>query len=585
MKHIPTQIASRFLFDPKPLLTAMACCLVAPFGAHAMNTFSPETNLLAIDQVTVTGLGVFNDVRATIHSYSLLGVDSGVPKANSFDPATALLTLGSVAVDGTTYNNVRVKINTHVFLSAPMVTTPPAGYTLCATEGQQCNFSGTANVIYGANNTWTSPRSFTDSVSCNNSTFGDPLMQVLKACYTSTSAEPPATPVVPATPPASVAYYFSDCQAGAAVGCVPGNNANPGTQAAPKQNLTGIDVNNLPAGAALFFNRGGAWNSSTTVLENPQTTAAAPLVFDAYGTGPLPTFRQSSGNMFHMGGNWNNTSNDGGYTFRNIKFDGLGTATWGFWFVHTVRDVVIENSEITGFAIGINSNDSDAHGVRGITLRNNNIHHNHDMGMLGHYNDLLIEGNLIEANNFSGSGFSHGTYLGGGNNITIRNNRYLRNSVVNGVCQGGNMTFHGQIDGLLIEGNRIEQDAAAGGCWLMSITQGYATAEWFRNTVVRNNRLINGGNNAMNAQSAPGILVEGNVIINTNPTYQIGISVGHTDYPNGDLPDGNATVRNNTVCQSGGATGPATNVTAPNSVVTNNVVVTGTAATTGVCAR
>ena len=79
------------------------------------------------------------------------------------------------------------------------------------------------------------------------------------------------------------------------------------------------------------------------------------------------------------------------------------------------------------------------------------------------------------------------------------------------------MTFHGMIDGVLIEGNTIEQDASAPGCWLMSITQGYATAEWFRNFVVRNNRLINGGNNAMNAQSAPGIVVEGNVIINTQP--------------------------------------------------------------------
>jgi len=380
-------------------------------------------------------------------------------------------------------------------------------------------------------------------------------------------------------------YYFSDCQPGAAPTCVPGDDSNSGTsEKSPKRSLKAVDVNTLPAGSRLLFARGGSWNWSQTVLENMQTSAAAPLVFDAYGSGPLPTFGQSSGNMFHLGGNWNNSSNDGGYTFRNIKFDGRGTADWGFWFVHTVRDVVIENSEITGFRIGVNSNDSAAHGVTGVTLRNNNIHHNRAMGLLGHYNNLLIEDNLIEANNFSGSGFDHGTYIGGGNNITVRNNRYIRNSVVNGVCQGGNMTFHGQIDGLLIEGNRIEQDAAAGGCWLMSITTGYTSAEWFRNTVVRNNKFINGGNNALVAQAAPGIVVEGNVAINTRPTKQLSFNIGG-GVGAGDTQDADAVVRNNTACQSGGATGSVVNVNSPGAKVADNVILTGAAATTGVCAR
>lgn len=390
----------------------------------------------------------------------------------------------------------------------------------------------------------------------------------------------------PPPPPTGTALHFSDCQPGAAPGCVPGSNSNPGTQAAPKQNLAGINLNTLPPGS-LLFNRGGAWVQSLTILENTRTNAAAPLVFDAYGSGPLPLFQVPTGytgNMFNLGGNWNNTSNDGGYTFRNIKFDGRGTADWGFWFVHTVRDVVIENSEITGFRIGINSNDSDAHGVTGVTLRNNHIHHNRSMGLLGHYNNMLIEGNLIEANNFSGSGFDHGTYIGGGNNITVRNNRYLRNSTVNGVCQGGNMTFHGQIDGLLIEGNRIEQDAAAGGCWLVSITTGYTSAEWFRNAVVRNNKMINGGNNSMVAQAAPGIVVEDNVAINTRATNQVSFNIGG-GVGAGDTLDANAVVRNNTACQSGGATGSVVSVNSPGATVSGNTVRTGAEATTGICAR
>jgi hypothetical protein len=386
----------------------------------------------------------------------------------------------------------------------------------------------------------------------------------------------------------AVTYYFSDCQAGAAAGCVAGNNSNAGTQAAPKRTLAGINVNTLGAGSRLLFNRGGAWSSFSVGIENSNATVAAPLTFDAYGSGPAPLMRVGSGNMFNIGGGWGNTTNDGGYVIRNLKLDGMGTAEWAVWFIQNVHDVILENNEITGFRIAINSNDGAPHGVSGVTLRNNNIHRNRAMGLLGHYNNMLIEGNLFEANNFSGSTFDHGTYIGGGHNITLRNNRYLRNSTVNGVCQGGNMTFHGQVDGLLIEGNTIEQDAAAAQCWLMSITQGYSTAEWFRNTIVRNNKLINGGNTVMAVQSAPGVVVEGNVAINTQATSQTSFAVGSGPgpYPDGDSGDANAVVRNNISCRAhASASGSVVNVNSPGATLLNNTAVTGAGATTGSCAR
>lgn len=89
----------------------------------------------------------------------------------------------------------------------------------------------------------------------------------------------------------------------------------------------------------------------------------------------------------------------------------------------------------------------------------------------------------------------------------------------------------------------------------------------------------------MNAQSAPGILVEGNVVINTQ-SNQSGLNVGHLEYINGDVPDGNAIARNNTGCYPGPGTGNTLmNVFAPNSMVSNNTTITGVAATQGVCAR
>ena len=64
------------------------------------------------------------------------------------------------------------------------ITSIPSGYNQCAEEDGFCSFSGTANVIYGANSCYTSPRSFSNGTACNNNVFGDPLPGVRKYCYT-----------------------------------------------------------------------------------------------------------------------------------------------------------------------------------------------------------------------------------------------------------------------------------------------------------------------------------------------------------------------------------------------------------------
>jgi hypothetical protein len=49
-------------------------------------------------------------------------------------------------------------------------------------EDTNCAFSGSLEVSYGANGTFTAPRTFTDGVACNNDVFGDPLVYVRKWC-------------------------------------------------------------------------------------------------------------------------------------------------------------------------------------------------------------------------------------------------------------------------------------------------------------------------------------------------------------------------------------------------------------------
>ena len=63
-----------------------------------------------------------------------------------------------------------------------------SSWTTCAQEGQQCSFSGTRNVRYGANGSWT-VRQISASgggVQCSNSVFGDPAPGTVKTCQLET---------------------------------------------------------------------------------------------------------------------------------------------------------------------------------------------------------------------------------------------------------------------------------------------------------------------------------------------------------------------------------------------------------------
>lgn len=56
-------------------------------------------------------------------------------------------------------------------------------YKSCANEGARCVFTGTYDVIYGANGTFSLKTGFKDGVDCTNDIFGDPVVGVAKACF------------------------------------------------------------------------------------------------------------------------------------------------------------------------------------------------------------------------------------------------------------------------------------------------------------------------------------------------------------------------------------------------------------------
>lgn len=103
---------------------AAVLALLVPLSAQAVDSFNPLSNYLAMDQIVVQGLGNFKNAAVTVQSYTLLGVDGGPSRGDSFDPGSKLLTLGSVVFQGNTYTNVRVTINGYTVLSGDTVGAP-----------------------------------------------------------------------------------------------------------------------------------------------------------------------------------------------------------------------------------------------------------------------------------------------------------------------------------------------------------------------------------------------------------------------------------------------------------------------------
>jgi hypothetical protein len=85
--------------------------------------------------------------------------------------------------------------------------TPRPGWTFCSWENTQCSFPGTLEVSYGANGTFTAPKTFTGGTACNNTTFGDLLYGTRKWCETRPVA---ATLAFKAQPSATVATPSAD---------------------------------------------------------------------------------------------------------------------------------------------------------------------------------------------------------------------------------------------------------------------------------------------------------------------------------------------------------------------------------------
>lgn len=428
-------------------------------------------------------------------------------------------------------------------------------------------------------NPWTQTRSFTrgDAPGCTI-TAGPwlPTTPPAGAC----------TPIV-TPPPSGLVYHFAPS----------GVNSNPGTAASPKRDLGGVSLNTLPAGTTLLFQRGGTWPLGTAplVLSNPNSTAERPITFDAYGEGVEPVFTSNSdAAAFQLGGRYDQPQyRFGHWRIRNIKIAAVtrqtGMPQTGIWLIGRVQNVEIENVEITGFWIGIYGSRVTATDTpQNVRVLNSRIVRNGSMGWLGSAEGSRWEGNLFDANNFGGSAREHGFYGSYLNNGVFRNNVLRNNSVVNGVCLGGTWTLHGNTRNLLVEGNLIEQPAAAQTCYGFSVTKGYTNAnsggESFDEVVLRGNTVINSGQCSICVNSAPGIVVEGNRFFREANDFHRAILAPATGENSVPMPGG--VIRDNTLCRQTAGGDVALLQWSPTPAVSEgNSTRTGADATTGPCAR
>lgn len=157
----------------------MLCLLVAPAHAQAPNTPPAGYALCAAERAVCSFSGT-----ATV----VYGSGTRWTAPRNFT--------ASVTCNNATFGDPTPFVAKACYQKAAEPNLPPAGFTLCASEGGPCTFSGSAQVVYGARTTWTAPRTLTSPLTCRNATFGmDPLPFVVKACYQKAIATSPPVPL------------------------------------------------------------------------------------------------------------------------------------------------------------------------------------------------------------------------------------------------------------------------------------------------------------------------------------------------------------------------------------------------------
>lgn len=367
-------------------------------------------------------------------------------------------------------------------------------------------------------------------------------------------------------------YHVCDCAAGAAPGCVAGNDAAAGTAAAPWRSYDRAQDAwaTLAAGDSLRFCRGGVFPiAGSTRWVNAQCRAETPCTVGAYtpdwaqGGEDLPRLERSAGDAFSFE-NGGDARHEEGYVFRDLELvcTDCGSNGSGFFLYNDIDDVQLQDLRIRGFAVGVFHGGSrpcaagaigcDARNTR-LSLRGSEIRDSAVQGFLGAGDDLLIDGNLFAGNGRSGI-LEHNVYISGNAaRVAVMHNTLYRSAARNGQCEGASLVAHGSLTDLRIEANYIHEDlgAAAPGCWGINLSPAYSYGETLLRAVVRGNTLHNLGNAAVALTSCVDCVVENNRIVHEQPFSITAIRAPAQVRASDDAPLQRLRVRNNSLYISG----------------------------------
>ena len=458
------------------------------------------------------------------------------PSSSSSSATISAVGAGSASITATA-NGSKAAVSVVVNL-VPVATVSVSPSSLSLTVGQTGTFAATARdstggTLTGRTVTWTSSNTGIASVSA-----GGVVTAVAAGTATisatidgksgSGSVAITAPAPAPVTSPAPTPTTSPDPTSGSGVG--PSSSLNPttGVVIEPGQSIQAA-VNANPAGTS-FWLKAGTWHQQSVVPKDGMTFAGeAGAILDGDNT----TVKAFSGTASRV-------------TIRNLIVQNYNTplqagAIQGDWTASL--HWLVEYCEIrTNHAAGLYATDS-------MIARNNYIHHNGQIGILGKGNGALFTGNEVSYNNTGGN--DPDWEAGGMKFLYSTGLRFADNYVHDNYGPG--IWFDGYNNGNLIEGNRVVHNQDAGIFYEISY-----------NAVIRNNTVTGNGGNGSIARAgilvsaSSGVEVYGNTL-SDNSNGVIGLQANRgtapAQYDAGPLVVQNLYVHDNLISMNRGLTG------------------------------
>ena len=400
-------------------------------------------------------------------------------------------------------------------------------------------------------------------VSCGGGGGGSPLLSV------STQSSQVYTPL---TPPATVSSIAQVDTAAASTpylntGATTGGTT-PGTETCTNcvayfcptgSDTTGAGTQASPWGTidgAMAFLGGGA-NRTAALCQNGTFPASTSLSYASTscpigsicnelreypfgGAGAKPVIQETSPFIL-----FSLTQGARGIRFMNIRLNGtwaegaIYDSSLAFRLYSTAaqgieQDVTIKNVDMYNWGQAI----TDQGPVnKNITIEGNHFVDVAAQGFFGGSDNLILSYNSF-INVGNSNALNHSIYLNsafGGtasqaNNVSVVGNFVQGYSTLddgtgttNTVCTGGPIVVHNEFVGLNLSDNVVKEAANAGpGCWGISLTNTHSVPNFFRNVLIANNVVVNGGNSAINVSDcgntyppggSSGCVVENNLVI------------------------------------------------------------------------